>query len=133
MVEIDSRIDSYSSKIVSLIESSNLDYFVKELIWQPHLSMGVMYQGMPLLNYIGRNILMLDATFKTFELFVNGIFHFSERVLGFNGKTGSGKEFLTTYLNFNQCNDLINYVFFVCYDYIAIHLFAMFLFLITIN
>ena len=110
---IDTNYTNYKNKITIIVNKRDINGIAQELMVQPNLLLSIVWNGKPLLYYIG-----VADNFKIFELFLSGIFHFNKYILGNNNSRkdltdswGSNPKencYIWKYLNFSKCkNDII--------------------------
>ena len=124
MVMYDKDYINFKNKISGLIANNNFDYLAKQLIWTPNTVLSMIgtnatsnvstaaknnYNDNPIPYFA----FIKDNT-KMSQLFLGCLYHFSRHILGFNDETGknsnkSGAQFLTSYLNYNNCNSIVSY------------------------
>ena len=113
LIDNDSNYEQYKMKISKLISNGNVNYFGKELIWQPNVVLSMISKESnnlrPFLYICGNKF----GEPKMFELFLGCLFHFSQNMLLDNTSSTSNNSFLSKYFNFNSNKHLINSIEFV--------------------
>ena len=103
--KIDLNYKTYKAKVDKLIANNNITHFFRELVMSPNIILSIISSNnrgdsvlYPLMYSLGGNI-------KLFQLFYQCMHNFAIKLLG----DKDGNEYLSKYLNYNNCYCLIAY------------------------